>query len=177
MCVAWIRDKVERGHHSLPSPRSKRWPSLTIPHDSPTRKRPSPSSSASSTTLTRCSTLALDATNLKRLADSEVITPRPLAAVAGCGERTLVLARCREVLLAPVPRNGKVAPFLVPSADEEAQALLGASASRYSLRDGRRPRDFARRLYFAFGFASQAGFSGLGFPWRCVGKVGKLQRL
>src|SRR5215207_4044387 len=42
---------------------------------------------------------------------------------------------------------------------------------------GRRPRDIARRLDFAFGFAPQAGSSELGVSRRRVGKVGLLQRL
>ena len=46
-----------------------------------------------------------------------------LPAASRRGERTLVLARRREVLLSPVPGSGGAAPFLVPSAGEEAQAL------------------------------------------------------
>ncbi len=103
--------------------------------------------------------------------------PGTLPATEGRGERTLVLARRREVLLSPVPWGGGAAPFLVAPAGEEAQALPGVSAPRRPLRDGRGPGDAARRLDFAFGFAPQAGFSRLGFPRRRVGKVGKLQCL
>src|SRR5215218_3971115 len=81
-----------------------------------------------------------------------------LPAAEGCGERTLVLAGRREVLLSAVPWGSGAAPFLVPSAGEEAEALSGASAPRGPLRDGRRPADAARRLDAAFGFAPQAGF-------------------
>jgi len=61
--------------------------------------------------------MALDATN-----------PGTLAATEGCGERTLLLARRTEVLLAAVPGSGGAAPLLVPSKGEEAQVLPGASA-------------------------------------------------
>src|SRR5215208_7907671 len=103
--------------------------------------------------------------------------PRPLPAAAGRGKRALVLARRPEVLLPLVPRGGRVAPFLVPSALEEAQALFGAPAEGRPLRDGRQPGDAAGRLYFAFGFAPQAGPSGLGFLGSGVGEVGFVQRL
>src|SRR5215203_6715646 len=102
---------------------------------------------------------------------------RPLPAAAGSGKRTLVLARRPEVLLPLVPRRGGTAPFLVPSALEEAQALLGTPAPRCPPRDGRRAGDAARRLYFAFGFAPQAGLPGLGFLGGGVGEVGFVQRL
>ena len=35
MCVAWICYEIERGPSCLPSRRSKRWPSPTIPHAPP----------------------------------------------------------------------------------------------------------------------------------------------
>ena len=61
--------------------------------------------------------------SLKRLADSEVIALALFQQLRGIVEPTLVLARRREVLFSPVPRCGGVAPFLVPSKGEEAQAL------------------------------------------------------
>src|SRR5918997_1168441 len=103
--------------------------------------------------------------------------PRPLPAAAGRRKRALLLTRRPEVLLPPVLRSGGAAPFLVPSKGEEAQALFGASAPGDSLRDGRRAGDLARRLYFAFGVASKAGFSEPGLVWGGVGEVGFVQRL
>src|SRR5215211_5410878 len=44
----------------------------------------------------------------------------PLRAVAGHRERALVPARCRAVLLAPVPGSRGAAPFLVPPKGEAA---------------------------------------------------------
>src|SRR5215203_2589342 len=51
--------------------------------------------------------------------------PHPLAAAAGRGERTLVLAGCPAVLLPPVPGGSGVAPFLLQPAQglQQAQAL------------------------------------------------------
>ena len=87
-----------------------------------------------------------------------------LPAAEGRGVRALVLAGYREILLAPVPGSGGVASFLVPSTGEEAQGLFGAPAAGDSLRHGRRPRDCARRLDFALGFAPPAQVSqGSGF--------------
>src|SRR5918996_3045301 len=77
--------------------------------------------------------------------------PRPFPAAERRGKRTLFLARRREVLLPFVPRGSGAAPFLVPSALEEAQALFGTPAQGHPLRDGRQPGDAARRLDFAFG--------------------------
>ena len=126
MCVAWIRYEIERGHHRLPSPRSERWPNPTIPHASSRRKRPSPSCSASSTTLTLIST-PVPALRIHK-APLGLGSHRPLPAAARCGKRTLLLARCSEVLLPPVSWGGGAAPFLVPSEGKEAQAFFGASA-------------------------------------------------
>src|SRR5215208_525885 len=64
--------------------------------------------------------------------------PRPLAATAGRGERTLVLARRPEVLLALVPWGGRAPPFLLAPQGAQAQALLGAPASGDPLRVGGR---------------------------------------
>src|SRR5829696_494195 len=87
---------------------------------------------------------------------------RALPATSRGGERALFPARHREVLLAPVPRGGGTSSFLVPSANEEAQALFGTSATGDPLRDDRRPGDVACRLYAASGIASQAGSPELG---------------
>src|SRR5919112_2338970 len=103
--------------------------------------------------------------------------PRPFPAAERRGKRTLFLARRREVLLPFVPRGSGAAPFLVPSALEEAQALFGTPAQGHPLRDGRQPGDAARRLDFAFGVAPQTGLSGLGLPGGRVGEVGFVQRL
>src|SRR5215208_3445789 len=103
--------------------------------------------------------------------------PRRLPATAGNREPTLVLARRREVLFSPVPRCGGVAPFLVPSKGEEAQALPGAPAAGDPLRDGRGAGDLACRLDAAFGFASQAGTAGVGVPRSRMGSLGFLQLL
>src|SRR3954451_2416369 len=118
--------------------------------------------------------------SIKRLSDSEVGThrPRPLPAAARRGgKRTLFLARGPKVLLSLVPRGGGAASFLLPSAGEEAQAFFGTPAEGRPLGDGRQPGDAAPRLYVAFGFAPQAGLSGLGLLRGGVGEVGVLQRL
>src|SRR5215210_8239739 len=47
--------------------------------------------------------------------------PRPLAAASGRGVRAFLLARCPEVLLAPVPGGGRASPFLL--APQGAQDL------------------------------------------------------
>jgi hypothetical protein len=111
--------------------------------------------------------------SIKRLSDSEVGSHRPLPAAARRGgKRTLFLARGPKVLLSLVPRGGGAASFLLPSAGEEAQAFFGTPAEGRPLRDGRQPGDAARRLYVAFGFAPQAGLSGLGLLRGGVGEVG-----
>src|SRR5215203_6416269 len=178
MCVAWIRYGIERGHHNLPSPRSERWPTQTIPHDSSRRKRPSlcallPPRGRLRPSQPPCSALPIHKAPLGLGSHRACALP----AAAGRGKRTLFLARRPEVLLPPVPRGGGAAPFLVPSKGEEAQAFFGTPAEGRPLRDGRQPGDAARRLYFAFGFAPQAGLSGLGILRGGVGEVGFVQRL
>lgn len=74
------------------------------------------------------------------------VDPGAFPATPGHRERAVLPARCPEVLLTPVPWGGGAAPFLVPSADEEAQTIPGTPAPRHPPRDGREPGDIARRL-------------------------------
>src|SRR5215217_2633504 len=161
--------EIERGHHSLPSPRSERWPDPTYP--TPPRDGRGPHGAL--LPHRRCLHPSQPPRPPLRIPQAPLglrsHRSRPLPAAAGSGKRTLFLARRPEVLLPLVPRRGGAAPFLVPSALEEAQALLGTPAPRCPPRDGRGPGDAARRLYFAFGFAPQAGPPGLGFLGGGVG--------
>ena len=68
--------------------------------------------------------------SIKRLSDSGGHHPGTLPATEGRGVGALVFARHQEILLSAVPRSSGAAPFLFPSAGEEAQTLLGASAPR-----------------------------------------------
>src|SRR5215207_5476228 len=177
MCVAWIGHEIERAIINSPHQGAK---------DGPTQPYPTPRTHGRGPH----GTLLPHRRRLRRPQPPRPLLRLPqaslglgghhlgtLSTAAGHRERALVLARCPEVLLASVPRRGWVAPLLVPSALEEAQALPGAPAPRRALRDGRRAGDFARRLYVAFGLAPQAGFSGLGLSGRRVGKVGFVQCL
>src|SRR5215208_2520400 len=162
MCVAWIGNEVERGPSYSPLTKERK---MAQPNHTPRLAQ-------TEEALTVLFCLIDDAyallnprarryESLTRLSDSEV----------------LALARRPKVLLAPVPRGCGAVSLLVPSAGEEVAALPGAPATGSPLRDGRRPRDLARRLDAAFGFAPQAGPPGLGVPGRRVGEVGFLQRL
>src|SRR5215210_1434834 len=177
MCVAWIRDRkgaiIVSPHQGATDGPAQPYP--TPPRDGrgphrpllPHRRRLRPSQSP------RRSTLRIHKAPLG-LGSHRT---HPLPAAAGRGKRTLFLARGPEVLLPLVPRGGGAAPFLVPSKGEEAQAFFGTPAEGRPLRDGRGAGDAARRLYFAFGFAPQAGPSGLGLLRGGVGTLGFLQRL
>src|SRR5919202_541989 len=103
--------------------------------------------------------------------------PRPLAATAGRGVRAFLLARCPEVLLAPVPWGGRASPFLLAPRSAQARALLGAPATGDPLRVGGRSGDLAHRLHPARRAAPRAGRSGLGLPRGGMAEVGFLQRL
>src|SRR5215203_1507852 len=177
MCVAWIPNEIERGHHSLPSPRSERWPDPTIPHASPTRKRPSPSCSASSTTPTPSSTRTGSVTASQAACRLGGHRARALPAAEGGGERALLPAGHRAVLLPPVPRGGGTLSFLVPPKGEEAQALFGAPQTGDRSRAGGRSGDLACGLYLAGSPASAPGFPVGGFRRGRVGTLGFLQRL
>src|SRR5918999_2077991 len=110
--------------------------------------------------------------------------PRPFPATPRGGERALLLARRRKVLLvllSPVSWGGGALPFLLQPAGEEAQVLPGASAAGDPPRVGGRAGDLARRFDAAGSFASAPGFSvgrlGKLFGRSRMGKVGFLQRL
>src|SRR3954447_5326082 len=60
----------------------------------------------------------------------------PLPATAGRGERALVPARSRPLLLAPIPRYSWARPFLVPPTGEEAAVLAGAPEALGAARVG-----------------------------------------
>ena len=105
--------------------------------------------------------------SLKRLSDSEVIALALFQQLRGVeSERSFLRDAERGSSATCSPGWWGSAPFLVPSAGEEAQAFFGTPAEGRPLRDGRQPGDAARRLYFAFGFAPPAqvsqgsGFSG-----------------
>ena len=116
--------------------------------------------------------------SIKRLSDSEVIALALFQQLRGVESERSFLRDAERFFSHLFPGvGGTTSPFLVLSAGEEAQALFGASAAGCPLRDGRRAGDVACGLDFAFGFAPQAGFSGLGLPRRRVGKVGFVQRL
>src|SRR5215217_282585 len=100
--------------------------------------------------------------SLKRLSDSEVIALALFQQLRGVESERSFLRDTERFF-------SHLFPGVV--------GLPGAPATRCPLRDGRRPRDIARRLDFAFGFAPQAGSSELGVSRRRVGKVGLLQRL
>ena len=87
---------------------------------------------------------------LKHLSDSEVITLALFQQLRGGGERALLLARLRTLLLAPVPGSSGALPFLVQPTHKEAKALLGVRKACGSLRTGGRTRDLAHRLDAAF---------------------------
>src|SRR3712207_6339231 len=70
--------------------------------------------------------------------------PRSLPAASGRGERTLVLAGCRAVLLSPLSGGSKTPPFLLQPAAEEAQALPGTSAAGGPPRAHRGAGDLSR---------------------------------
>ena len=103
--------------------------------------------------------------------------PRAVPATPRGGERTLLPARRRAVLLASVPGGGRAAPFLAQPAHEEAEALLGAPAPRDPPRSRRRSRDSDRRFDVAFGPPSQASRAVGGLRGSGVGEVGHFQRL
>src|SRR5215203_2161923 len=139
MCVAWIRYGIERGHHNLPSPRSERWPTQTIPHDSSRRKRPSlcallPPRGRLRPSQPPCSALPIHKAPLGLGSHRACALP----AAAGRGKRTLFLARRPEVLLPLVPRGGgalhpsslhrrvrKLRRFLEPLRREILHEMLG----------------------------------------------------
>src|SRR5215204_5491795 len=74
---------------------------------------------------------------------------RALPAAEGGGERALLPAGHRAVLLPPVPRGGGTLSFLVPPKGEEAQALFGAPQTGDRSRAGGRSGDLACGLYLA----------------------------
>src|SRR5215204_7115313 len=115
--------------------------------------------------------------SLKRLADSEVIALALFQQLRGIESQRSFLRDAERFFSHLFPGGGGVAPFLVPSKGEEAQALPGAPAAGDPLRDGRGAGDLARRLDAAFGFASQAGTAGGGVPRSRMGSLGFLQRL
>src|SRR5215213_2754942 len=80
--------------------------------------------------------------------------PRSVPATAGHRVRALLPTRRREVLLAPLPRRGRPCPFLLPSPLAQAKVLLGTLEMRDRGRACGRPRDPARRLDPAYGYAS-----------------------
>src|SRR5215203_1538390 len=94
---------------------------------------------------------------------------RALPAAEGRGERALLPAGRRAVLLAPVPRGGGALSFLVPPKGEEAQALLGAPQAGDRSRASGRTGDLACGLYLAGSPASAPGFPVCGFRRGRVG--------
>src|SRR5215207_2324262 len=130
MCVAWIENEIERGP-SIVSPREGAIDGPTQPYPTP---RPHGRGS-DRPVLPRGRRLRPSQSPRRTLPIPQAACrlgshrPRPLPAAARRGEPTLVLARRREVLLAPVPGCGGAAPFLVPSAGEEVAALPGASSA------------------------------------------------
>jgi len=88
----------------------------------------------------------------------------------------LLLAGRREIVFSSVSGGG-TSSFLGPASGKEAAAFPGASVAgdRPQL-DGRSGKP-ARRLYFPFGVAPQAGPSVGGMRRSRRGKVGHLQRL
>src|SRR5215203_3040813 len=177
MCVAWIQYEIERGPSDSPTKGTSDDPSAAYSHP----RFPGRGNHRSVLPYRRRLRLPQPKRAWLPFAQEALrlggAYPGALAALARCGERTLVLARRPEILFAPVPRSGGAASFLVASKGEKAQALPGAVAPRGPFRDGRRPGDVACGLDAAFGFAPQAGLSGLGFPRRRVGTLGFLQRL
>src|SRR5215204_1431709 len=99
------------------------------------------------------------------------------AAAPWRGERALVLARCAEVLLPPVPRGSGDVPFLLQPAGEETQALPGAPAAADRPRARRRPRDPRGGFDAAFGVAPAPGRAVGGLRGSGLGEVGFVQRL
>src|SRR5215204_3419379 len=102
---------------------------------------------------------------------------RALPAAEGGGERALLPAGHRAVLLPPVPRGGGTLSFLVAPQGEEAQALFGAPQTGDRSRAGGRSGDLACGLYLAGSPASAPGFPVCGFRRGRVGTLGFLQRL
>src|SRR5215204_1457748 len=177
MCVAWIQYEIEKGPSDSPTKGTSDDPSAAYSHP----RFPGRGDHRSVLPHRRRLRLPQPKRAWLRLAQEALrlggAYPGALPAVAGCGERTLVLARRPEILFAPVPWSGGAASFLVASAGEKAQALPGTAAAGGSLRDGRRPGDVACGLDATFGFAPQAGLSGCGIRWGGMGEVGFLQRL
>src|SRR3712207_2093317 len=140
MRVAWIEHEVERGPlidsphqgaidgppqpYPTPRPHGRGSHGALLPHR---RRLPPPQPSWRSTLRIHKAPCGLRGHD-----------PRTLPTAARRGERTLFLARCREVFLAPVPRSRGAAPFLVTSASEKAQALPGAPAPQRPLREDRK---------------------------------------
>ena len=138
MCVAWIRNGIERGHRIPPHQGENDGP--TQPY--PTACRAGRGSDRALLPHRRClrppQPRARSYESMKCLSDSEVIALTLFQQLQGveCHARSCATHRGSSRTCSP---GGGASSFLVSSDGEEAQALFGAPQAADPLRDDRRP--------------------------------------